>query len=98
MISRISFSTLVLFGALTFSLPMAATAEEPWQEVRQALHDDCQRFRGHANGICMHAASATMANFSEESRSLYRSCLADGKPRSACDEEREEFWRNKLVF
>lgn len=98
MVSRISFSALVLFGALTLSWPADVIAAEPWREVRQTLQDDCQRYSGHANGICMRAASDRMQRFSEESRSLYRTCLDEGKSRSICDQEREKFWRNKLVF
>jgi hypothetical protein len=98
MTSRIPFSTLVVFGALTLSWPAEVIAAEPWQEVRQTLQDDCQQYEGHANGICMRAASARMQSFSEESRSLYRSCLEEGKSRGLCDQEREEFWRNKLIF
>jgi hypothetical protein len=98
MISRILLSALVVLGALTLGCPAEAVAKEPWLEVRQSFHDDCQQYTGHANGICMRAASAKMQGLSEEARSLYRSCLDEGKSRGDCDEEREEFWRNKLIF
>ena len=98
MISRISLSALIVLGALTLSCPAEVVAKEPWLEVRQSFQDDCQRYTGHANGICMRAASARMQSLSEESRSRYRSCLEEGKSRSTCDEEREEFWQNQLVF
>jgi hypothetical protein len=98
MISRISLLALVVLGALTLGCPTETVAKEPWLEVRQSFHDDCQQFTGRAHGICMGAASAKMQLLSEQSRSDYKSCLDEGKSRSDCDKEREEFWRNKLIF
>jgi hypothetical protein len=98
MISKRAIQALTFVGVISLGHTANLAAQEPWNEVRKAFYEDCERFTGHANGICMRAAAQRMHNLSEESRALYKDCLEEGDPRSVCDQRREEYWQNKLAY
>lgn len=98
MVSKGVIPALLVVGGLGLISPAAVVAAEPWVEVRQALRDDCNQYRGHMGAICTRSASDKMRTYYEESRALYQSCIEAGNSRSYCDEERENYWQSKLVF